>query len=155
MRKCWPLRQKMSTDHMSDQHLPLEIGLCSYRICNVAKKCLGHFTQWHIKLQCWMTAVVGVNTRGCGWLGDVSDGTNACMPDKTPGFISAAILPNICNVSSDLLFSCESISDFFSLKIHFMTYLMGPRKTNPHLSWVYRSALRQAHYPKDQVPIFP
>lgn len=111
MRKCWPLRQKMSTNHMSDQHLPLEIGLCSYRICNVAKKCLGHFTQWHIKLPCWMTAVVGVNTRGCGWLVDVSDGTNACMPDKTPGFISAAILPNICNVSSDLLFSCESISD--------------------------------------------
>lgn len=77
-----------------------------------------------------MTAVVGVNTRGCGWLGDVSDGTNACMPDKTPGFISAAILPNICNVSSDLLFSCESISDFFK-KNSFHDLSDGSKKNKP------------------------
>lgn len=29
-----------------------------------------------------------------------------------------------------------------------MTYLIGPSKINPHLSWVYRSAWRQAHYPQ-------
>lgn len=79
-----------------------------------------------------MTAVVGVNTRGCGWLGDVSDGTKACMPDKTSGFISAAILPNLCNsVSSDLLFSCTSISDLKKKNNNFIDLSDGAKKNKP------------------------
>lgn len=55
-------------------------------------KCLGHFTQRHINhrggadINC-MALLVGVTPMGVGRLGDVSDGTIACMPDEMPGFI--------------------------------------------------------------------
>lgn len=53
-----------------------------------------------------LTAVVAVRLR------DLSDGTIACVPEEMPGFIWTAILLNIFeSVSSDLLFSRESVSE--------------------------------------------
>lgn len=62
--------------------------------CNAAflKKCLAHFTQQHIKLRGSPDTLHG-SGGGCytgvvvGSLGDVLDGTAACMPDNMPGFI--------------------------------------------------------------------
>lgn len=61
-------------------------------IKHLKKKCLEHFTQRHIKhrggpdIHC-MALVVSVTLGVVGRLGDVSDGTIACMPDEMPGFI--------------------------------------------------------------------